>query len=99
MEKWVAEGVCSRSVSEWSSPAFFVPKPNGKGLRLVVDYRELNKITVPDRCPLPVIEDLFAQFSGDKIFSSWDALSGFTQMSVSDNARKLTTFVTPIGTF
>ena len=99
LDKWVAEGVCSRAVSPWASPAFFVPKPGGRGLRFVVDYRELNKMTIPDRFPLPVIEDLFAQFNGDTIFSSWDCLSGFNQMSVSEAARKLTAFVTPLGTF
>ena len=57
LKKWLDEGVCTPVNSAWASPAFFVPKPGG-GLRLVVDYRELNKVTVKDRYPLPVIEDL-----------------------------------------
>jgi RNase H-like domain found in reverse transcriptase/Integrase zinc binding domain/Reverse transcriptase (RNA-dependent DNA polymerase) len=99
LDKWTEEGVISKSSSPYASPAFFVPKPGGRGLRFVVDYRELNKITIPDRFPLPVIEDLFAQFHGDMIFSTWDCLSGFNQQSVSDTAKDLTTFITPLGCF
>jgi transposase InsO family protein len=98
ISKWLDEKVCTRANSAWASPAFFVPKPGG-GLRLVVDYRELNKVTVKDRYPLPVIEDLFAQFEGDSIFSSWDALSGFNQQAIDEESKHLTSFICPLGLF
>ena len=98
ISKWLDEKVCTRANSAWASPAFFVPKPGG-GLRLVVDYRELNKVTVKDRYPLPVIEDLFSQFEGDSIFSSWDALSGFNQQAIDEGSKHLTSFVCPLGLF
>jgi len=99
LEKWVKEGVCQPSKSAWGSPAFFVPKKEKGSWRFVVDYRELNKHTIPDRFPLPLIDDLFDQFSGDKIFSCFDCLSGFNQQSVHPNSRYLTAFTTPYGLF
>jgi hypothetical protein len=99
LEKWLEEGVCVPSNSSWGSPAFFVPKKEKGSWRFVVDYRELNKSTIPDRFPLPLIEDLFDQFSGDVIFSSFDCYSGFNQQAMDPNSQYLTAFTTPFGLF
>ena len=99
LEKWLEEGVCVPSKSSWGSPAFFVPKKEKGSWRFVVDYRELNKSTIPDRFPLPLIEDLFDQFSGDIIFSSFDCYSGFNQQAMDPNSQYLTAFTTPFGLF
>ena len=97
--KWLDEGVIEPSNSPWCSSAFFVPKPHGGGLRFVVDYRVLNANTIADRFPLPEIQDVFTNFRGHEVFSTFDALSGFNQQSVHPDSRDLTSFVCPLGTF
>jgi hypothetical protein len=56
------------SVSPWGAPALFVKKKDGT-LSLCIDYRQLNKMTINDRYPLPRIDDLFDQLRGATIFS------------------------------
>lgn len=99
INKWLEEGVIEPSNSPWCSSAFFVPKPHGGGLRFVVDYRVLNSNTVEDRFPLPEIQDVFTNFRGHEVFSTFDALSGFNQQSVHPDSRDYTSFVCPLGTF
>ena len=98
IDKWLDEGVIEPSNSPWASSAFFVPKPGG-GLRFVVDYRVLNANTIEDRFPLPEIQDIFNNFQGHEIFSTFDALSGFNQQAVHKDSQDLTSFVVPQGTF
>jgi len=99
IDKWLEEGVCIKSKSPWGASAFFVPKKEKDQWRLVVDYRELNKVTIQDRFPLPLIEDLFAKFSGSRVFSVFDGLSGFNQQGIHPDSMALTAFVTPIGLY
>ena len=58
-----------------------VKKKNGT-LRLCIDYRELNKITIKNKCPLPCIDDLFDQLQGAGVFSKIDLQSGFTNLGL-----------------
>ena len=88
---------CTLEVS-WASPAFFIPKPDG-GLRLVVDYRRLNSVTVPDPYPLPTAESLFSRLHNACIFSKFDAHSGFHQMKMSKKSIPYTAFVVPFGCY
>jgi len=84
------------STSPWSSPILFVKKKDGS-LRMVVDYRALNKLTVKNRYPLPRIDDLFDKLHGAKYFSSLDAASGFHQILLKEEDRPKTAFRTPFG--
>ena len=59
------------SASPWGAPVLLVKKKDGK-LRLCVDYRELNKLTVKNKYPLPRIDDLLDQLGGAKVFSKID---------------------------
>jgi hypothetical protein len=59
------------SVSPWGAPVLFVKKKHGS-LRLCIDYRQLNKMTIKNKYPLPMIHDLFDQVGGAKIFSKLD---------------------------
>ena len=77
----------------------FVPKPNGRGLRLCVDYRALNSITVKNRCTLPRIDDLLDAVSGSQYFTSLDLTSGYHQILISEEDRPKTAFRTPFGHF
>ena len=57
------KGYRRRSVSPWGAPVWFVKKKDGS-MRLCIDYRELNRVTVKNKYPLPRIDDLFDQLSG-----------------------------------
>ena len=59
------------SVSPWGAPVIFVKKKDGT-LCLCIDYRQLNKMTIKNRYPLPRIDDLFDQLRGETIFSNID---------------------------
>jgi hypothetical protein len=86
------------SDGEWSSPIFFVPKKNGK-FRLVVNYIQLNKITVKDSYPLPHIEEVLDSLGGNKCFTTLDAASGFWQIELHPNSIAKSGFVTKYGCY
>ena len=69
------------SISPWGAPVLFVWKKDGT-LRLCIDYRELNRITIKNKYPLPRIEDLFDQLSGAMVFSKIDLRSGYHQLKI-----------------
>ena len=72
------------SHSPYGAPVLFVPKPNGK-LRMCIDYREVNKITVRNKYPMPRIDDLLDNLSGASFYSSIDLTSGYWQISLHPN--------------
>ena len=71
------------SVSPWGAPVLFVKKKDGT-FRLCIDYRQLNKVTVRNKYPLPHIDDLFDQLQGAKVFSKIDLRSGYRQLRIKD---------------
>ncbi|KAD2394125.1 hypothetical protein E3N88_41102 [Mikania micrantha] len=71
LEELLDLGFIRPSVSPWGAPVLFVKKKDGT-MRLCIDYRELNKITIRNRYPLPRIDDLFDQLQGAKCFSKID---------------------------
>ncbi|GKG28519.1 hypothetical protein Tco_0406846, partial [Tanacetum coccineum] len=66
------------SSSPWGAPVLFVKKKDGS-FRMCIDYRELNKLTVKNRYPLPRIDDLFDQLQGSSVYSKIDLRSGYHQ--------------------
>ena len=60
MEEMVNKGFVRPSMSPWGAPVLFVKKKDGS-MRLCIDYRELNKVTIRNQYPLPMIDDLFDQ--------------------------------------
>ena len=112
-------GLISRSLSNWSAPCMVVPKkqdpdnPCEVRLRMVIDYRQLNKrintSRAPDRngkvgkvmsnYPIPTIESLLARLEGCKYFSILDLRSGYHHIGLSEQSKPLTTFTTHSGKF
>ena len=68
LQKLLEKKYVRPSVSPWIEPVLFVKKKEGT-LRLCIDYRQLNKVTVKNKYPLPRIDDLFDQMRGAKVFS------------------------------
>jgi hypothetical protein len=80
-------GILEVSTSPYGASVLFVLKPNGRGLRLCVDYRALNSITIKNWCTIPRIEDLLDAVSGSKYFTSLDLTSGYHQILISEGDR------------
>ena len=76
LQELLEKGFIRLSVSPWGAPVLFVKKKDGT-LRLCVDYRQLNKITVKNKYLLPRIDDLFDQLKGASVFSKIDLQSGY----------------------
>ena len=84
------------SVSPWGAPVLFVKKKDGS-MRLCIDYRELNKVTIKNKYPLPRIDDLFDQLKGASYFSKIDLRSGYHQLKVKPEDVPKTAFRTRYG--
>nr|GEU49269.1 putative reverse transcriptase domain-containing protein [Tanacetum cinerariifolium] len=90
------KGFIRPSSSPWGASVLFVKKKNGS-LRMCIDYRELNKLTVKNRYPLPRIDDLFDQPQGSSMYSKIDLRSGYQQLRVRDEDIPKTAFRTRYG--
>jgi hypothetical protein len=81
LKELLDKGYIRSSSSPWGCPAFFVMK-NDQSLRLCVDYRPLNAITIKNKYPLPRINILFNKLDGAKVFSKVDLRSGYHQIKI-----------------
>ncbi|GJZ01685.1 putative reverse transcriptase domain-containing protein [Tanacetum coccineum] len=89
-------GFIRPSTSPWGAPVLFVKKKDGS-CRMCIDYRELNKLTINNRYPLPRIDDLFDQLQGSSVYSKIDLRSGYHQLRVKDEDIPKTSFRTRYG--
>ncbi|PKU70170.1 RNA-directed DNA polymerase [Dendrobium catenatum] len=87
----IEKGFIRPSSSPWSAPVLFAKKKDGS-LRLCIDYRELNKVTVKNKYPLPRIDELFDQLAGASVFSRIDLRSGYHQVRVKECDVEKTAF-------
>lgn len=92
------EGIIRPSKSPYCSPIVLIKKKNGS-LRMCVDYRTLNKITLRDNFPIPLIEDQLLLLNNKKFFTSLDLKNGFHHVSVHENSIPFTSFITPHGQY
>ncbi|KAL5549643.1 hypothetical protein UlMin_004874 [Ulmus minor] len=96
LQELLDKGFIRPSYSPWGAPVLFVKKKDGT-LRMCIDYRELNKLTIKNKYPLPRIDDLFDQLKGAANFSKIDLCSGYHQLRIKDNDVPKTAFRTRYG--
>jgi len=101
LQEWLKEMEKSRKIRRSTPPAgspiLFVPKPSGRGLRLCVDYRGLNAITIPNRYPLPLMQELQDRVQGAKWFTKLDLKNGFNLIRIREGDELKTAFRTRYG--
>jgi len=103
LREWLKEmertGKIKRSRSSAGSPILFVPKPHSGGLRLCVDYRALNRITIPNRYPLPLMQELQDRVQGARWFTKMDLKNGFHLIRMKEGDEWKTAFRTRYSLF
>ena len=96
----IIEPVPLDEISDWISPAFFVPKDGGKGVRLVTDFTQLNRYVKRSVHPFPTAAEIAKGIAPNaKFFAKLDAVQGYHQVPLDVNSRKLTTFLLPKGKY
>ena len=96
LQELLDKGFIRPSVSPWGAPILFMKKKDGT-LWMCIDYRQINKVKVKNKFPLPRIEDLFDQLKGESVFSKIDLRSGYYQLRLKDVNVPKTTFRTRYG--
>jgi hypothetical protein len=98
LQELLDKGFIRPSTSPWGCPALFVKKKD-ESLRLCVDYRPLNAVTIKNKYPLPRIDVLFVQLMGAKVFSKIDLHSGYHQIKIRASDVPKTAFSTRYGLY
>ncbi|KAM3001259.1 hypothetical protein FF2_037576 [Malus domestica] len=96
LQELVDKGFIQPSTSPWGAPILFMRKKDGT-LRLCIDYRQLNRVTIKNRYPLPRIDDLFDQLRGACVFYKIDLRSGYYQLKIRSEDLHKTAFKTRYG--
>lgn len=95
----LTDGIIRPSISQWNAPLLIVPKKidaSGKQkLRIVIDFRKLNDLTIGDSFPLPNIIDILDQLGNAKYFSTLDLASGYHQIPMQEENKKIRTQPSP----
>ena len=91
MQDLLDKGIIRPSMSPWGAPVLFVKKKDGS-MRLCIDYRELNKLTIKNKYPLSRIDDSFDQLKGAVYFSKIDLRSGYHQLKIKPEDISKTAF-------
>ena len=98
LNEMLEQGHIQPSNSPWSSPVVLVNKPDGL-IRMCIDYRKLNEITVSDAYPVPRVSEILEKIGKAKYLSHFDLVKGYWQVPISENTREKSAFVTPFGLY
>lgn len=97
--QYLLDNGCSEpSISPWALPCILVPKSNGT-YRFCADFRKINKVTVMDSYPLPLIDNIIDEVGKSTYISTLDLQWGYWQIPLTDRAKTISSFVTPQGLF
>jgi len=96
LDELIENGFIRLSRSPYAAPVIFVRKKDGS-IRLCIDYRALNKITIKNKYPIPRIDDLLDQLKDAKVFSKIDLRSGYYQVRINPEDVEKTAFRTRYG--
>lgn len=94
LDRMLELGVIEKSQSPWNSPISVARKPNGK-IRLCLDARALNNVTVKDAYPMPIIDSILSRLKDTVVISSVDLKDAFWQIGLSDGSMEKTAFSVP----
>ena len=98
LQELLEKGFIKPSTSPWGTPVLFAKKKD-KTLRLCIDYRKLNRVTIKNQYPLQRIDDLFDQLRGARVYSKIDFRTGYHQLRVREADIPKTAFRTRYGHF
>jgi len=98
LDEMLATGVIEPSNSAWASPVCLVKKKDG-AYRFCVDYRRVNAVSKRDAFPIPGIQDALDHLRGSKYFATFDLLSGYWQLGLTERAKERSAFCTRRGLF
>jgi len=99
IDSMLANGIIRESCSPWSSPIVMTPKKAPGEWRFCVDYRLLNKQTIPDKYPIPRIDDALSSLYGSRFFTSLDLFAGYHQIMVKPEHQVKTAFICEFGLY
>lgn len=98
VDEMLGKGYIRPSTSPYAAPVLIVKKPDG-GLRICVDYRALNSLTVKNRNAPPLIRETLAKLCSAKIFSKFDIIAAFNEIRMKEGDEEKTAFLTRYGLF
>jgi hypothetical protein len=99
IDEHLSKGFIRPSSSPFGAPVLFVKKPHGRGLRLCVDYRALNRVTVKNRYPLPLISELFDRLKKATRYTKIDLRTAYNLLRIAKGEEFKTAFRTRFGHF
>ena len=98
LDKLLAAGLIQHSTSPWASPAVVIPKKAGD-IRITVNYKKLNKLSILGQLPISRVDEVLDRLGTGRIFSLFDPVSSFHQITVHKDTIPLTAFCTPTRLF
>jgi len=98
LNEMLKTGVIEPSMSSWTSPVCLVPKKDNT-FWFCIDYRRVNTVSKKDAYPIPDIQDVLDNLRGAKYFATFDLLSGYWQLGLTDRAKERSAFCTRQGLF